>query len=1292
MKKYFFIFFILINYNIILSQIVNIPDSTFKDYLLHSYCVDTNGDGYADEDADLNNDGEIQISEAEAIIYIDVDNKGIKSLEGINSFKNIKTIKCQRNRIKEINITGKAMLETLQISPNTFLEKVIVTNNPLLTELSVQRLKNLKYLDCSHNSLKKFKIETDYFNSKDIDKIDCSYNKISYFQTGGNILLDTLICSHNNIKEYVPLFHSYSKIKYIDVSYNEISKISHSELHIQELKFDHNPLKYLRIPIFKQDMSISGYDQLEEIIIENVSHHIKGKHKTLKISDNKNLKKSWVFLYDICDVYLSNIPDHIGFISTKNSNLVVENMREFSKIRVYSKYVYIKNCPEMENLNSYFSDSKLYIEDMPKLKNITISLLSNENDTLSGIIRLNNLPVLDTFLIKNSGEHNNNGYDSISLVSLPSLKYFKVIYPFYIKDLKLFDLPSLNTLDLELYVRKLSLQNLPELENVRLLNAPLETLELDNLDKLKFLKISSIKLKKLLLENLPQLRHLIYELGMFSFTQANPIDTVLFKHLPRLDSIILINPEIKAFVLKDLPNFKTFKSYKGYPSVEYHPLPVDYKFTDLPSLENVYLSEMNVRSLLFENLPELETIRYYENTGLDSIGFSNLAIKQLYFKNSRVPMRYLKISDLPNIDYIECNFRSQYYPLELKNLQSLDSINLSGGVFSGPLKLDMEFSDYPELKKIYTRALLVDSFSVHNLPKLKTIQIKGNKINNLMIYNLPKLEELLCNGIGADYYVNSTIYNVPLLSKVLFINVNFKNIDLSHINNLSYLDCSKYNSQRKISYLNLKNCNPFLSYFAGEISHICVDNEEEINLLKELNPLASNSTFTEYCTIPPCADYSTMEGAILLKTENDDCDTTNNYSQKTKLKISYGQESIISSNNKYKYYTHHINEDIKIIPSNETDYYNYQPESEVIKFDSFNQTYITDFCMVPNGVHNDLEIAIIPVSTARPGFNVEYIIQYKNTGTSGLSGYIVFKYNKDKLKYVSSIPTETLASDGELKWEFNNLKPMEENKIKVILRLGLPVNNPPVREGDILEYEAVSILNEIDENPENNTFTLYQEISNDIKTVKIINLNNNAIDVTNSLDYIYYLIKFENNKSDTVHQVVIKDIIDTSKLDINSLIPIFGSYDFYTKIHSGNIVDFVFENVNFKDDAYLSFKIKPLNTLNNGDIICNSTAVYFDSLAPILTNIDTITVEKTSSIPNIFSENKNVILLPNPSNGHFKIISNKPFSFVEIFNSSGQKILKTTDKIIDLRNYKKSMYFIRIFFKDSIVTKKLLLQ
>ena len=71
------------------AQIVNIPDANFKNALVNTLCVDTDNNNVGDADVDTNNDGEIQVSEALAVIALDVFSNNISDLTGIESFANL---------------------------------------------------------------------------------------------------------------------------------------------------------------------------------------------------------------------------------------------------------------------------------------------------------------------------------------------------------------------------------------------------------------------------------------------------------------------------------------------------------------------------------------------------------------------------------------------------------------------------------------------------------------------------------------------------------------------------------------------------------------------------------------------------------------------------------------------------------------------------------------------------------------------------------------------------------------------------------------------------------------------------------------------------------------------------------------------------------------------------------------------------------------------------------------------------------------------------------------------------
>ena len=65
------------------AQIVNIPDANFKNALVNGICVDTDGDTIGDISVDSDNDGEIQVAEALAVIRLYIGSKNITDLTGV---------------------------------------------------------------------------------------------------------------------------------------------------------------------------------------------------------------------------------------------------------------------------------------------------------------------------------------------------------------------------------------------------------------------------------------------------------------------------------------------------------------------------------------------------------------------------------------------------------------------------------------------------------------------------------------------------------------------------------------------------------------------------------------------------------------------------------------------------------------------------------------------------------------------------------------------------------------------------------------------------------------------------------------------------------------------------------------------------------------------------------------------------------------------------------------------------------------------------------------------------------
>lgn len=100
MKKHYAFFMLLLMPVSSFSQNVNIPDPVFKNYLVENF--DTSGDG------------EIQISEAQAITTVELENLNITDLTGLEQ-THVETLVVNELGIANLDVSGFAHLASLSV-------------------------------------------------------------------------------------------------------------------------------------------------------------------------------------------------------------------------------------------------------------------------------------------------------------------------------------------------------------------------------------------------------------------------------------------------------------------------------------------------------------------------------------------------------------------------------------------------------------------------------------------------------------------------------------------------------------------------------------------------------------------------------------------------------------------------------------------------------------------------------------------------------------------------------------------------------------------------------------------------------------------------------------------------------------------------------------------------------------------------------------------------------------------------------------------------------------------------
>lgn len=381
-------------------------------------------------------------------------------------------------------------------------------------------------------------------------------------------------------------------------------------------------------------------------------------------------------------------------------------------------------------------------------------------------------------------------------------------------------------------------------------------------------------------------------------------------------------------------------------------------------------------------------------------------------------------------------------------------------------------------------------------------------------------------------------------------------------------------------------------------------------------------------------------------------------------------------------------------------YFTASPSSIPVTFPSQTTPQLQNFCIIPVGNHPDLEVSVIPVNVARPGFDAKYKIIYKNKGNQIQSGTVNLAYDDSLMDLVSATPTASTQAANNLYWNFSNLNPLETREIVVTLNLNSPTDTPPLTADNLLSYTSEITSALTDEMPSDNTFILNQQVVNSYDPNDKTCLEGASIATTKVGDYVHYLIRFENTGSYLAENITVKDVIDTAKFDIATLEPTNGSHLFITKILNGNKVEFFFENINlpFEDntnDGYVAFKIKTKSTLVLGDTFSNSAAIYFDYNYPIFTNTAVTAVQNPLGTTDVSFESYFVVY-PNPASTILNIEKKADVEMkaISIYNTLGQLVLAIPNAYgiqhIDVSSLKTGNYIIKIKSDKGTINLKFL--
>ena len=676
------------------------------------------------------------------------------------------------------------------------------------------------------------------------------------------------------------------------------------------------------------------------------------------------------------------------------------------------------------------------------------------------------------------------------------------------------------------------------------------------------------------------------------------------------------------------------------------------QLTNLDVTQNTALTILNCYDNLLTSLNITQntalTTLYCYNNQLTSLNVSqNTALTILYCDNNQLTS--LNVSQNTALTSLRCSF-NQLTSLDVTQNTALDGFSC-------------EFNQ-------------LTSLDVTQNTALSSLNCSYNQITNLDVTQNPQLTYFRCSGnqlINLDVSQNPVLYALYCDDNIQLATLFIKNGRLQSWAALNF----DYNSN---------------------LRYICADEGDLSIVQNKINQYGYTDTchVNTYCSFTPNGTFYTIQGNSKFDSESNGCDSVDLNIPNLKIGITTGTNlGNIIANTTGNYFIPVATGNHTIAPILENpSYFNVLPVSSSISFPSSTSPYTQNFCVTPNGVKNDLEVTIIPIEVARPGFDAFYKIIYKNKGNQVANGSLSFNFNDAIMDLVSTTPIVNATGTNSLSWNFSNLNPFETREINLTFNINSPTEIPAVNGGNVLSYNT-TIIGATDETTNDNTFTLNQTVVNSYDPNDKTCLEGNTITPSMVGEYLHYVIRFENTGTFAAQNVVIKDMIDTAKFDINTLFPQTSSHSFVTKISNTNKVEFIFENINLpfddaNNDGYVAFKIKTKPTLVVGNTFSNSANIYFDYNFPIVTNTATTIV--TALGTQDFDFGSVYTLSPVPAKDFLTITAQQDviMSSSSIYNTLGQLVQVNTNpnETIDVTGLQSGSYFIRITSDKGSATGK----
>jgi len=627
-------------------DIIYFPDEKFKEYI-------ANIDGI---NADINGDGEIQISEAEAITGVFSFDNGnesniaseIRDITGITYFTNI------------TEISGSpAFLENVDISGMTNVEIVNFTNGTVFN-FSAEGCTNLTEVTLNTVSIKKINLN----GCSSLTSLNAEYNGIPVegrFNMLNSISLD-----------------GCTSLTSINVEYNTLTEL------------DLTGLPALKSLIASPSLTLTCVQVDDPMNVD--SWDIFSIPNTSTVSDN--CANSWPV--NIPDTEFLNL-----LLSKTNLNTVDDGIISYAEAEAFTSPLQITNSDiqDLTGLEAFVNISSLYISlvqgtgelDLSNLKNLEIlKILNNSYDSinLEGLVNLQNVSIEELSYLK-----------AININEATALTQLQIKACDSLTELDVSTCTNLETLKVNGALTELNLQNNYNLQYLDCSNNNIADLDVSNNTALTSIFCSSTGLISINLQNIdlnnasdllltgnPNLQCVLVDNAIIAGSRFSPKNPGVSFYEDCSNSLIVYIPD---------ENFKNHLLYRMHLDTNGDG---EIQYTEAAQVSEISWSE---------------AYKFADLTGIQA--FCNL--KKFTWTGTPANLKELNLSNMPSLKKVVLNYYSQNR-INLSNCTNLDSLSLAY-CSGGEILLDISgCSSLSTLSLRYNEIFKLDVSGLSSLEKI----------------------------------------------------------------------------------------------------------------------------------------------------------------------------------------------------------------------------------------------------------------------------------------------------------------------------------------------------------------------------------------------------------------------------------------------------------------------------------------------------------------------------------------------------------------------------------------------